>query len=216
LDNGPGSNAIWNITNVTRPERTSHYITDEYAKVMSKDAAVQTATGQTEAEILNYLTSKNLPVEFSRNDYDAFMVWHRCLAVPAARNLDDPQVQRGKALFTETGCAACHRPSWTTRSNYTPMPEMSNQKIFPYTDLLRHDLEMKAPGRVQVCRTIPLWGRGLYPVVAGHSDKLHDLRARNYEEAIVWHGGEAKQQKEKFRAMSAADRTALIKFLEAI
>jgi CxxC motif-containing protein (DUF1111 family) len=53
-------------------------------------------------------------------------------------------------------------------------------------------------------------------VVSGHTDKLHDLRARNYEEAILWHGGEAQQGKEKFRKMSKEDREALIKFLEAI
>jgi CxxC motif-containing protein (DUF1111 family) len=216
LDNGPGANAIWNITNVTRPERNYHSITDDHAQGTSNDAAVQAALGQSEQEIYDHLMSKTLPSEMTKADYDAFMVWHRALAVPAARNLDNPQVQRGKALFTDAGCVACHRPSWTTRSNYTPMQQLSGQKIFPYTDLLRHDLGMKEPGRVQVCRTTPLWGRGLMPVVSGHSDKLHDLRARNYEEAIVWHGGEAEQSKEKFRKMPKADREALIKFLEAI
>ena len=216
LDNGPGSNALWNITNVTRPDRTYHYITEEYANVMSQDADVQTALGQTPEEIKSYLMSKTLEPEMTQEDYEAFMVWHRGLAVPAARNLDDPTVQRGKQLFTEAGCASCHRPSWTTRENYKPLPGISNQKIWPYTDLLRHDLEMIEPGRAQVCRTTPLWGRGLMQVVAGHTDMLHDLRARNYEEAIVWHGGQAKQSKEKFRNMSAEDRAALIKFLQAI
>jgi CxxC motif-containing protein (DUF1111 family) len=160
--------------------------------------------------------SKTLAPEMTQADYDAFMVWHRGLAVPAARNLDDPVVQRGKQLFADAGCAACHRPSWTTRDNYLPLPEISNQKIFPYTDLLRHDLEMLEPGRAQVCRTTPLWGRGLMTVTSGHTDMLHDLRARNYEEAILWHGGEAARSKEKFRNMSAEDRAALIEFLEAI
>jgi CxxC motif-containing protein (DUF1111 family) len=136
--------------------------------------------------------------------------------VPAARNLDDPAVKRGKELFMEAKCAECHRPSWTTRINYTPLSALSNQKIFPYTDLLRHDLEMIEPGRAQVCRTTPLWGRGLMQVTSGHTDMMHDLRARNYEEAIVWHSGEAKESKDKFRKMSAEDRAALIKFLEAI
>ncbi|MDR1601150.1 MAG: c-type cytochrome [Tannerella sp.] len=216
LDNGPGANAIWNITNVTRPERQYHYITEEYARVSSQDAEVQAALGQSETEIFNHLTSRELPVEMSVTDYDAFMVWHRALAVPAARDLDNPQVQRGKTLFTQAGCVACHRPSWTTRSNYPPMQQLAGQKIFPYTDLLRHDLDMKEPGRVKVCRTTPLWGRGLMPVVSGHSDKLHDLRARNYEEAILWHGGEAKVSKEKFRNMPKEDRDALIRFLESI
>ncbi|GHV67566.1 hypothetical protein FACS1894199_13300 [Bacteroidia bacterium] len=216
LDNGPGSNAMWNITNVTRPNRRYHYITEKYSTVMSQDPNVQAALGQTEEEIFANLMSKELTPEMTTEDYDAFMVWHRGLAVPAARNLDSPKVQQGKSLFTEAGCAACHRPSWTTRSDYKPMPQLSNQKIYPYTDLLRHDLDMKEPGRVRVCRTTPLWGRGLMPAVSGHSDKLHDLRARNYEEAIIWHGGEANQSKEQFRQMSKEDREALIAFLEAI
>jgi CxxC motif-containing protein (DUF1111 family) len=216
LDNGPGANALWNITNVTRNDRKYHYITEEYAKVMSKDADVQQALGKTETEIFDYLMSKNLQSEMTMEDYEAFMVWHRGLAVPAARDLDKPTVQRGKQLFYETGCTACHRPSWTTRSNYTPLPAISNQKIYPYTDLLRHDLEMKEPGRVRLCRTTPLWGRGLMKIVSGHTDRLHDLRARNAEEAILWHGGEAKECKGKFRKMSKEDRDALIKFLDAI
>ncbi|KAA6350627.1 hypothetical protein EZS27_001999 [termite gut metagenome] len=216
LDNGPGSNAIWNITNVTRPDRRSHYITDEYAKVSSQDPDIQQALGQTEEEIYNYLMSKELTPEMTAEDYDAFMVWHRGLAVPAARNLEDKTVQRGKALFQELGCVACHRPSWTTCSDYKPLPALSNQKIYPYTDLLRHNLELHEPGRVVVCRTTPLWGRGLMPVTSGYTDMLHDLRARNYEEAILWHGGEAKQPKEKFRALSKEDREALVKFLQSI
>ena len=216
LDNGPGANALWNITNVTRPDRRSHYITAEYAKVMSQDPEVQQGLNQTEEEIYDYLMSTTLEAEMTQKDYEAFMVWHRGLAVPAARNLDDPKVQRGKQLFTDAGCVACHRPSWTTRSNYKPLPAISNQKIYPYTDLLRHDLDMIEPGRAKVCRTTPLWGRGLMTVTSGYTDMLHDLRARNYEEAILWHGGEAKKSKETFWAMPKDDREALIKFLEAI
>ena len=216
LDNGPGANAFWNITNVTHPNRTMNYITAKYAEVSSKDTEIQQTLGKSEQEIYDMLMSKSLPAEASKADYDNFMVWHRGLAVPAARNLDDPVVQQGKDLFYEAGCTACHRPSWTTRENYKPLPAISNQKIWPYTDLLRHDLEMKNPGRAQVCRTTPLWGRGLSKLILGHTDKLHDRRARNYEEAILWHGGQAKQAKEKFRAMSKTDRDALIKFLESI
>lgn len=216
LDNGPGSNALWNITNVTRPDRAYHYVTEEYANIMSNDADVQAALKQSPEEIKDYLMSKTLAPEMTQEDYDAFMVWHRGLAVPAARNLDNHVVKRGKELFTEAGCVACHRPSWTTRNDYKPLPALSNQKIWPYSDLLRHDLEMKEPGRAQVCRTTPLWGRGLMQITSGHTDMLHDLRARNYEEAILWHGGEAKRSKDRFHNMSAEDRAALIKFLESI
>jgi hypothetical protein len=216
LDNGPGANALWNITNVTRPDRTYHYITEEYARVMSEDAEVQASLGLTRDSLLSYLTSRSLPSEMTTEDFEAFMVWHRGLAVPAARNLDDAEVQRGRTLFYDTGCTACHRPQWTTRANYTPLPALSNQTIYPYTDLLRHDLDMKEPGRARICRTTPLWGRGLLPLTSGHSDMLHDLRARNYEEAILWHGGEAKELKETFRNMPKEDRSALIRFLESI
>ncbi|MDR0545232.1 MAG: c-type cytochrome [Odoribacteraceae bacterium] len=216
LDNGPGSNALWNITNVTRPDRAYHYITANYASLMANDPTVQQSLGQTSEQIYDHLMSRNLPAEMTAGDYEAFMVWHRGIAVPAARNLDDPGVQRGRALFFETGCAACHRPSWTTRSHYAPLPALSSQKIYPYTDLLRHDLEMREPGRARVCRTTPLWGRGLMQVTSGYTDMLHDLRARNYPEAILWHGGEAKPCKEKFRKMSREDREALVKFLEAV
>jgi CxxC motif-containing protein (DUF1111 family) len=194
LDNGPGANAIWNITNVTRDDRTSLYITQKYAEKMSIDPDVQALySGLSPQEIVDSLLSKKQKPEMTMDDYDAFMVWHRGLAVPAARNLDDPQVQRGKALFMSAGCAACHRPSWKTRNNYLPLPEISSQTIYPYTDLLRHNLAMHEPGRAQVCRTTPLWGRGLMKIVSGHTDQLHDLRARNYAEAILWHGGEAQQ-----------------------
>ncbi|MCE1167373.1 MAG: thiol oxidoreductase [Sphingobacteriia bacterium] len=216
LDNGPGSNAIWNITNVTRPDRRKNYITEEYAKVMSSNSMVQSALKKSQEEIYADLLSTNIESELSQDDYNAFMVWHRTLAVPAARNLDDEDVKHGKSLFNKAGCVACHRPSWTTRDNYLPMPQMSNQKIFPYTDLLRHDLGMIEPGRVDLCRTTPLWGRGLMYLNAGHTDMLHDLRARNYEEAILWHNGQAKTAKENFRTMSKSDRSALIKFLKSI
>lgn len=219
LDNGPGANALWNITNVTRENRKYNYITEEYAKVMSQDPEVQEALQQSETDIFSNLMSKSLTPEMTMDDYDAFMVWHRGLAVPAARNLDDEAVQRGRELFYDeenVGCTLCHRPSWTTRSNYKPLPAISNQKIYPYTDLLMHDLDMKEPGRAKVCRTTPLWGKGLMKVVSGHTDRLHDLRARNTEEAILWHGGEALKSKEAFRTMSKADREALIKFVNSI
>ncbi|MDR3187969.1 MAG: hypothetical protein LBT94_02125 [Prevotellaceae bacterium] len=218
LDNGPGANALWNITNVNRADRTSLYITRAYAEKMAQDPDVQKLYAGLEPEkIVDSLMSKKQKPEMTMEDYEAFMVWHRGLAVPAARNLDDPKVQRGRTLFYETlGCTACHRPSWKTRDSYLPLPEISNQTIYPYTDLLRHDLDMLEPGRARVCRTTPLWGRGLMKIVSGHSDKLHDLRARNSVEAIMWHGGEASQSREKFHKLSKEDRDALIKFLDAI
>ncbi|MDR1882856.1 MAG: c-type cytochrome, partial [Prevotella sp.] len=164
------------------------------------------------------------PAEMEDQDYIDFMVWHRGLAVPAARNLDDPVVQQGKKKFYENGCVTCHRPSWTTGDdNYTgdPMvkdklPKYPHQKIWPYSDLLQHKLDMVNDIRTGWCRTTPLWGRGLSAQCTGASEHLHDMRARNYIEAIMWHGGDAKQAKEKFRNMSKEDRDALVKFLESI
>ena len=217
LDNGPGANALWNITNVTRADRTTLYITRKYAEKMSQDPDVQQLYSElSPQQIVDSLMSSKQKPEMTMDDYEAFMVWHRGLAVPAARNLDDPKVKRGKELFYSVGCTACHRPSWKTRDNYKPLPAISNQTIYPYADLLRHDLDLYEPGRARVCRTTPLWGRGLMKIVSGHTDRLHDLRARNSEEAILWHGGEAKTSKEKFRALSKEDREALIKFLDAI
>jgi CxxC motif-containing protein (DUF1111 family) len=224
LQNGPGANAIWNITNVTRSDRRYHYITTAYATTMSKNADIQAALGKTEQEIYDDLMSKNLPAEMNDEDYIDFMVWHRGLAVPAARNLDDPVVKKGREKFSQIGCAACHRPSWTTgEDNYSgdPMvngklPRYPNQKIWPYSDFLQHRLNMANDIRTGWCRTTPLWGRGLSEKCTGASDHLHDMRARNYIEAIMWHGGDARFAKEKYRKLSKEDRIALIKFLEAI
>jgi CxxC motif-containing protein (DUF1111 family) len=114
LQNGPGANAIWNITNVTRPSRRYNYITSAYAEVASKDKDVQNALGWSEQQIYDYLMSQDLDVEMTQEDYDDFMIWHRGLAVPAARDLDNAEVQRGRTLFYEMGCTVCHKPSWTT------------------------------------------------------------------------------------------------------
>ncbi|MDR1846799.1 MAG: c-type cytochrome [Bacteroidales bacterium] len=214
LQNGPGANAIWNITNVTRNDRRSLYITGAWATKME----------QLGIDTYANLMRNDHNVELERSDYDAFMIWHRGLAVPAARNLDNAVVKRGRQIFYEIGCTACHKPSWTTGAdNYKGDPNLTKelprypyQKIYPYTDLLKHDLDMKNPGLRKWCRTTPLWGRGLSRKCTGASDHLHDMRARNYEEAILWHFGQALQSREKFRNLSKADRTALVSFLEAI
>jgi len=224
LQNGPGANAIWNITNVTRSNRRYHYITTAYATVMSQNATIQQELGKTEQEIYDYLMSTTLEPEMTDEEYVEFMVWHRGLAVPAARNLDDPTVKRGKELFSQAGCTACHRPSWTTGDdNYAgdplvagKLPKYPHQKIWPYTDLLQHRLEMVNDIRTGWCRTTPLWGRGLSAKCTGASDHLHDMRARNYIEAIMWHGGDAAFSRDRFRQLSKTDRDAVVKFLEAI
>ena len=241
MQDAAGANAIWNITNVTRSDRRYHYMTAAYAEVASKDADVQrdfytlfpawNKTGDVAQDIYDYLMNKELPVEMSDEDYVDFMVWHRGLAVPAARNLDDADVKRGKALFTEIGCATCHRPTWTTGDDVftdpngffadgdSRLPRYPNQKIWPYSDMVQHRLFMVNDIRTGWCRTTPLWGRGLSEKCTGASDRLHDCRARTVIEAIMWHGtaqSDARWSVEKFRTLSKDDRDAVVEFIESI
>ena len=248
LSRGPvldaaGANAIWNITNVTRSDRRYHYLDlagKYYAQTSSKDPDVQkdfyfyfpeeNKTGDVEQDIYNYLTSREQDVEMTDQQYRDFMVWHRGLAVPAARDVDTKEFQQGKKLFTEMGCAYCHRPSWTTGDDHiqdpngfftkdSDMPRYPNQKIWPYTDMIQHKLHMVSDIRTGWCRTTPLWGRGLSMLVANHQDRLHDRRARNVIEAIMWHGAkesDARKSVENFRKLSKDDREAVVKFINSL
>ncbi len=241
LQDAPGANAIWNITNVTRSTKPKHYMTTIYATTASRDPEVQekfydyfpqyrTEAG-VEQDIYNYLMGENVPADMSDEDYTNFMIWHRGLAVPAARNLADTTVQRGRKLFREMGCAYCHRPSWKTgEDNFTDptgffrdgdsrLPRYPYQTIWPYSDFVQHKLMMKNDIRTGWCRTTPLWGRGLSMVCTGAQDRLHDCRARNVVEAIMWHGSkdsDARYSVEQFRKLSKSDREAVVKFINAI
>jgi CxxC motif-containing protein (DUF1111 family) len=146
----------------------------------------------------------------------------KTLAVPGRRNLENAQVIQGKQLFADAGCVKCHIPSMRTDVNVA-FPAVSNQLIHPYTDLLLHDMgdsladnrpDFLATGREW--RTPPLWGIGLTQKVNGHNNFLHDGRARSLLEAVMWHGGEAQNAKNKVKAMNAAERAALVKFLESL
>lgn len=148
--------------------------------------------------------------------------YSRNLGVPARRNVDDAQVLRGKEVFYTTGCISCHLPSFVTH-RLADRPEQSFQLIWPYTDMLLHDMgpaladnrpEARATG--QEWRTPPLWGIGLTEQVSGHTNFLHDGRARSLLEAVLWHGGEAQAQRDAVIAMPTADREALIAFLESL
>lgn len=252
LQDAAGANAIWNITNVTRSDRRYHYLdaAGTYAKYSAKDPEVQAGfekyiqridpnhkhptywEGSLEERILAYLNDKNLDPEMTDDEYTDLMVWHRGLAVPAVRDIDDPEVLRGKDLFTEIGCAYCHRPTWTTGPDNIvdpakffkngDLPRYPNQKIWPYTDMVQHKLHMANDIRGGWCRTTPLWGRGLHQKVTGSAtaDRLHDCRARTTMEAIMWHGysskSDARRSVEQFRKLSKKDRDAIIKFVDAI
>ena len=252
LQDGAGANAIWNITNVTRSDRRYHYLdaAGTYVKYSSEDPEVQAGfetyisridpnkqhpsywEGSLKERITAYLTDKSLDVEMSDDDYTDFMVWHRGLAVPAVRDIDNPDVIRGKELFSEIGCDYCHRPGWTTGpdkvadpNNFfkgNELPRYPYQKIWPYTDMVQHKLLMVNDIRGGWCRTTPLWGRGLHQKVTGSAtaDRLHDCRARTTLEAIMWHGfspkSDARYCIEQFRKLPKADRDAIIRFVDAI
>lgn len=252
LQDAAGANAIWNITNVTRSDRRYHYLdaAGTYAEYSAKDPDVQAGfddylakvdpsrkhpewwTGPIEDRIKNYLLSKDLDVEMTDDEYTDLMVWHRGLAVPAVRDIDDPDVIRGRELFAQIGCDYCHRPSWTTGPDNIAdpakffkgdeLPRYPYQTIWPYTDMVQHKLMMASDIRGGWCRTTPLWGRGLHQKVTGSptADRLHDCRARTTLEAIMWHGyspqSDAYHTVVKFRALPKADRDAIIRFVDAI
>ena len=252
MQDAAGANAIWNITNVTRSDRRYHYLdaAGTWASYSARDPKVQAGfdkylavidpehkhpewwNGTMETRILNYLNSKNLDVEMSDDEYTDLMVWHRGLAVPAVRDIDNPEVARGKKIFEEIGCAYCHRPSWQTGADHVrdparfftgdELPRYPYQTIWPYTDMVQHKLHMANDIRTGWCRTTPLWGRGLHQKVTGAStaDRLHDCRARTTMEAIMWHGyspqSDARYSIGRFRQLKKADRDAIVTFLDAI
>ena len=160
--------------------------------------------------------------EASAEAMDLVLFYARNLAVPARRNTDGPEVLRGKELFYGAGCIACHKPKSATRRDYE-VPALSGQLIWPYSDLLLHDMGPGlADGRPEgeatgsEWRTPPLWGIGHTEAVNGHTFFLHDGRARNLAEAILWHGGEAQAARDSFAAMPKASRDALLAFLNAL
>jgi len=255
LQDAPGANAFWNITNVTRSDRRYHYkdAGGYYAQAAAQDPEVQAGfaeyiagvdperkhpewfTDNPADNILNYINSTTLDPELDDRAYIDLMVWHRGLAVPAVRDIDDPEVSRGKEIFEEIGCAYCHRPSWTTgvdeirdpagffdNSAERALPRYPNQVIWPYTDMVQHKLLMVNDIREGWCRTTPLWGRGLHRMCTGspYIDRLHDCRARTTMEAIMWHGtneqSDAYRSVVNFRALSRKDRAAVVKFLDSI
>jgi CxxC motif-containing protein (DUF1111 family) len=153
---------------------------------------------------------------------DLVTFYAQTLGVPERRDVGDRQVLAGKAAFYDAGCASCHVPKFVT-SRDAPDPAHRFQLIWPYSDFLLHDMgEGLADNRPEgqadgsEWRTPPLWGIGLTQEVSGHTFFLHDGRARNLTEAILWHGGEAQAARDRFAAMSAEQRTALLAFLESL
>lgn len=162
-------------------------------------------------------------VEVPDEMLDLVAFYARNLAVPKRTGARSDQVLAGKVLFSSAGCAACHVPSYKTLNSRDVAPEQRAQTIWPYTDLLLHDMgegladglpEGQALGREW--RTAPLWGIGATETVSGHTLFLHDGRARNLTEAILWHGGEARAARDAFAAMTPKERADLIAFVNSL
>ncbi|MCQ4319699.1 di-heme oxidoredictase family protein [Stutzerimonas stutzeri] len=160
-------------------------------------------------------------LEVSDNILGLVLFYTRNLGVPVRRNVDHRQVLAGKTLFHQAGCQRCHVPAFTTGE--AAEPEQANQNIHPYSDLLLHDMgegladhrpEFEASG--SEWRTPPLWGIGMTETVSGHTQFLHDGRARNLLEAILWHGGEAEQARQAVLGFDSNERSALLAFLESL
>ncbi|GIX42482.1 MAG: thiol oxidoreductase [Leptospiraceae bacterium] len=166
--------------------------------------------------------SGNSSPEVNQSIVELVEFYTHLIAVPVRRNYKDSDVLLGKEIFFQIGCESCHRQKYIT-GNLQGFPEVSNQKIYPYTDLLLHDMgddlkddrkQFQANGKEW--RTPPLWGLGLVQRVNSNAGFLHDGRAQTIEEAILWHGGEAEQSKQKYVQLSRSEREALIKFLNSL
>lgn len=176
---------------------------------------------ETGANQFNGQDGLNDDPEISNAILDQVTFYCKTLAVPAPRNLNNQSVRDGAKTFEQIGCISCHTPKQQT--GFYPIAGLSNQTIFPYTDLLLHDMgEGLADNRPDFLangnewKTRPLWGIGLTQVVNGHTHFLHDGRARNITEAILWHGGEAQTTTNKFKQLSTKDRNDLLIFINSL
>lgn len=160
-------------------------------------------------------------IELPEDDFRKVVLYSQVLAVPAQRDYKNDDVIKGKKLFSEIACSSCHKMKWETGAH--EVEALSNQIIYPFTDMLLHDMgdgladgrsDFKASGNEW--RTPPLWGTGMIKTVNGHTFYLHDGRARSVQEAILWHGGEAETSKNKFMNLTQEDRASLLQFLNSI
>ncbi|MCB0339168.1 MAG: thiol oxidoreductase, partial [Bdellovibrionales bacterium] len=164
----------------------------------------------------------NLPFEVSQQELDRIVVYQVLAGVPKARYQSTDFIEKGRSIFFELGCHKCHTPTFVTGEH--KYSELAGQTIHPFTDLLLHNMgpglrdrraEFSAKG--SEWRTTPLWGLGFAKTLSEVKPRfLHDGRARNLKEAILWHGGEAKSAKDGFKALSKSDREFLISFLNSL
>lgn len=173
-------------------------------------------------EPIDPLTGLSTDPEVSDATVRNVVAYMETLKAPIQRKQDDAQIGRGKSIFTQINCAACHVPELTTGD--APIEVLSNKTFFPYTDLLLHDMGpglddgyTEGSALTSEWRTPPLWGLGLSPTTTGGQYfLLHDGRARSIQEAILLHGGEAENSRVLFQELSSSEEEDLIKFLESL
>jgi len=224
-------NLVWNVaTDSTAPGRfgwkaaepdVHHQSMGAFAGDMGLTSSLKPGTDCTPEQKCESYADGGQP-EVSDKVAGFVTFYAKSLAVPARRDMDKPSARLGARLFNETGCAACHTPSHTTGED-PERPDLSNQTIWPYTDLLLHDMGPGlADGRNEFLatgnewRTPPLWGIGLAQLVNPRAGFLHDGRARTLEEAILWHGGEAQGAADRYSSLPRDQRQALIDFLNSL
>lgn len=175
-----------------------------------------------QTECLKGMSENDIPMD----RLNLVAIYSQLLAVPQRRDFDKAEVIRGRELFHQVNCISCHTASYTTSADAS-IDLLKSQRIYPYSDFLLHDMgDALADDAADVnnedlastreWRTPPLWGLGLFQTVNGHTRYMHDGRARNLEEAILWHGGEAKKSKEAFMNLSGTEREDLILFLKSL
>lgn len=197
----------------------------QVAKALNQDMGLTTSIFKNKSALGQEQMSAavlQLPYDIHDTVLQALTFYVQTLAVPARRNVADPVIRAGQAIFKNIGCISCHVDKHITRTDVA-FRSISGQVIRPYTDLLLHDMgpeladgyaEFSATGNEW--KTPALWGLGLTLKVSGHTNLLHDGRARNITEAIVWHGGEAEKARQQFVNLSRSDREALLKFLNSL
>ena len=197
----------------------SGQVADAFSNDMGLTSSLLPHDDCTEAQVACLDAVDGGDPEVDDSIFERVVLYSRAIAVPARRNAEDGDVRRGKTLFHEVGCASCHVPSHTTGE--AAIEELEDQLIWPYTDLLLHDMGPGlADGRPvglasgSEWKTPPLWGLGLVEDVGGHTRFLHDGRARSLEEAVLWHGGEAQNAKESYENLPRDHRSLLLAFLE--
>jgi CxxC motif-containing protein (DUF1111 family) len=225
-------NRVWDIASrhpapgrsgcKARPPTEKQQAAGAYNRDIGISSSLFPAQPCTEKQTICHQAPTGGEPEISDEILDFVAFYAKTLAVPARRGADDEAVRRGERLFHDAQCASCHVPSHKT-GQMADFPELSGQEIHPYTDLLLHDMGAGlSDGRPEFAaagtewRTPPLWGIGMVSVVNNHTFFLHDGRARNLMEAILWHGGEAGHSRDRVLNMEGRERAALMAFLNSL